>query len=84
MYICIYISGVCLYSGDYNEDFKDWMGSGGHLRDIAIDIDSEMLTKMKKMAEVSKTKEALIDPHPTCMVYSCQGKVAEVLFCNIL
>ena len=36
------------------------------------------LSMMKKMAAESKTKGKKLNPHMTCVVNSCQGKVAGV------
>ena len=47
--LLLYISSIHSYSGGYTEDFKDLTGSGGHLRDFAMDmLDSEMVINDKE------------------------------------
>ena len=63
----------------------DSSGCDDHLGDLAIDmLDSEMVIN-DEIAVVSKTEGMEpVYPHTICMAYSCQGKVAGVLFCNML
>ncbi len=71
-----------LNTGDCTEDFVDLTGYGGHHGDfVMVMLDSEIVIMMKITAVDSKTKGMKpVDPHMTCVDYSCQEKVDEVLF----
>ena len=74
---------MCPYTGEYTGDFTDSTGYGGHLGDLAMDtLALEMVVSDEENGCGFKFKikgKKPVDPHTTCVGYSCQEKYAGVL-----
>ena len=76
IYICIYLPDV--HPGEKVEAFTDsTLNNNNNSRLRKHTLDSSV---MKKTDAESKTRGRKLNPHVTCVVDSCQGKVAGVLF----
>ena len=75
--LCIYMYRMFI-TRECTEDIMDSTKGNGRLGNPAID--TLVSSMMKKMAADFKTKGKNLDLHVTCLVSSCQGKDAGVLF----